>query len=254
MQTSLLRRTNRRVEVTKAGRLLLQEARDIIARADHAAVMARRIGSAHARKLRVGIGYCTDQFDIAALLGAFHDQHEDIQVGTRTMSVPAQVAALLDGQLDVGFVRPPVGDAALNSEIVISEPFVVALPLRHRFASRARLPLSALADEPFVLPPRDAVPMFHAAVLKACREAGFVPHAAHEVDPLHMVLEMVAAGAGVALVPASARKMPQHRVVYRALRPSPGNLETAIAWRREDTSATVAEFIDVARRSLRHPS
>ena len=252
VQTSLLRRTNRRVEVTEAGRLFLQEARDIIARADHAAVMARRMGSATARQLRVGIGYCTDQLNIAALLSTFHDHHQDIHVETRTMSVPAQIAALLDGQLDVGFVRPPVDDAALNSEIVISEPFVVALPPTHHFASRPRLQLSALANEPFVLPPRDAVPMFHDAVLRACREAGFVPHAPHEVDHLHMVLRMVAAGAGVALVPASARKVNQGRVIYRALRPSPDPLQTAIAWRREDTSATLAEFISVARRSLHH--
>jgi DNA-binding transcriptional LysR family regulator len=211
--------------VTEAGRLFLQEARDIIARADHAAVMARRMGSATARQLRVGMGFCTDQLDIAALL---------------------------DGQLDVGFVRPPVDDAALNSEIVISEPFVVALPATHHFASRPRLELSALANEPFVLPPRDAVPMFHEAVLRACREAGFVPHAPDEVDHLQMVLRMVAAGAGVALVPASARKDNQDRVIYRALRPSPAPLQTAVAWRREDASATLAEFISVARRSLHH--
>ena len=252
VRTSLLRRTNRRVELTEAGRLFLHDARDIIARADHATVMARRMGSANARRLRVGIGYCTDQSDIAALLGAFSDQHQDIQVETKTMSVPSQLAALLGGQLDVGFVRPPVGDPTLNSEIVISEPLVVALPPKHRLASRKRLPLSALANEPFILPPRDAVPVFHDAVLKACRGAGFVPHSPHEADHLHMVLGMVAAGAGVALVPAAARKINQGRVIYRALRPSPDNLETAIAWRRGDTSATLAEFISAARRTLGH--
>jgi DNA-binding transcriptional LysR family regulator len=168
------------------------------------------------------------------------------------MSVPAQIAALLDRQLDVGFVRPPVDDAALNSEIVISEPFVAALPPTHRFAARPRLQLSALASDPFVLPPRDAAPRFHEAVLRACREAGFVPHSPYEVDHLQMVLRLVAAGAGVALVPASARKVNQGRVIYRALRSAPDPLQTAIAWRRGDTSATLAEFISVARRVLHH--
>ena len=252
VQTSLLRRTNRRVELTDAGRLFLQEARDIIARADHATVMARRIGSANAGRLRVGIGYCTDQTDIAALLGAFHDQHPDIHVETKTLSVPFQLAALLDGQLDVGFVRPPVSDSALNSELVINEPLVAALPPKHRLASRRRFQLSALANEPFILPPRDAVPVFHDAVLKACRGAGFVPNAPHGADHLHMVLGMVAAGAGIALVPASASKFNQGGVVYRALRPSPDNLQTVVAWRRGDTSATLAEFISAARRTLNH--
>jgi len=179
-------------------------------------------------------------------------RRERVQVETRTMSVPAQIAALLDGQLDVGFVRPPVGDVALNSETVISEPFVLAPPPAHRFASRARLELSALAHESFVLRPRAALPVFHAAVLRACREAGFVTHAPQEVDHLHMVLRIVAAGAGGALIPASARRLNPGRVVYRALRPSPDNLETAIAWRREDTSAMVAKFISTARQTLSH--
>jgi DNA-binding transcriptional LysR family regulator len=252
VRTTLLERTNRRVALTDAGRLFLQEAIDIIARADHATVMARRMGRANTGRLRIGIGYCTDQTDIAALLGAFHDQHQDIQVETKTMSVPSQLAALLDGQLDVGFVRPPVRDSALNSEVVIREPLVVALPPKHRLASRARLQLSALANEPFILPPRDAVPVFHDAVLKACREAGFVPNAPHAADHLHMVIGLVATGAGVALVPAAASKIDQGRVVYRALRPSPDNLETLMAWRQGDTSATLAEFISAARRALSH--
>ena len=252
VQTILLRRTNRRVELTEAGHLFLQEARDIVARADHATVMARRLGSANARRLRVGVGYCTDQSDIAALLGAFHDQHQDVHLEAKTMSVPSQLAALINGQLDLGFVRPPVGDSALNSETVISEPLVVALPPKHRLASRTHLELSALANEPFILPPRDVVPVFHDAVLKACRGAGFIPHSPHEADYLYMILGMVAAGAGVALVPAAARKISRGHVVYRALRPSPDNLETAMAWRRGDTSATLAEFISTARRTLRH--
>ena len=85
----------------------------------------------------------------------------------------------------------------------------MALPPKHPFASRPRLELSALANEPFILPPRDAVPVFHEAVRRACHDAGFVPQASHEVDRLQMVLRMVAAGAGVALVPAAARKITQ---------------------------------------------
>jgi DNA-binding transcriptional LysR family regulator len=252
LQVGLLHRTKRRVQLTDAGRLFLQESRDIIARADRATVIARRMGSIDARRLRVGIGYCSDQSDIAALLGAFNALHRGIQVETKTMSVPAQLAALVDGQLDLAFVRPPVSDHSLMSEVVIREALVVALPPKHRFASRSRLPLSALANELFVLPPRDVVPVFHDAVLKACRAAGFIPHAPHEADHLHMVLGLVAAGAGVALVPASARKIQHDHVTYRALHPPPERLETALAWRRDDKSPALGEFITTARRVLIH--
>jgi LysR family transcriptional regulator, hca operon transcriptional activator len=137
LQVGPLHRTKRRVELTDAGRLFLQESRDIIARADRATVIARRMGSIDARRLRVGIGYCSDQSDIAALLGAFNAQHRGIQVETKTMSVPAQLAALVDGQLDIAFVRPPVSDHSLMSEVVIREALVVALLPKHRFASRS---------------------------------------------------------------------------------------------------------------------
>jgi DNA-binding transcriptional LysR family regulator len=94
------------------------------------------------------------------------------------------------------------------------------------------------------------VPVFHGVVLKACREAGLAPHAAHEVDQLNMVLRMVAAGEGVALVPEAARKAYQDGVVYRPPRSAPKKLETAIAWRQGDSSATLAAFISTARRTL----
>jgi DNA-binding transcriptional LysR family regulator len=173
-------------------------------------------------------------------------------VETKTLSIPAQLAALVDGQLDVGFVRPPVSDHALMSEVVIREALVLALPPKHRLASRSRLPLSALRNELFILPPRDVVPVFHDAVLKACRAAGFIPHAPHEADYLHMVLGLVAAGVGVALVPASASKIHHDRVRYRSLHPAPERLETALAWRRDDKSLALAEFITTARRVFVH--
>jgi DNA-binding transcriptional LysR family regulator len=249
LQTSLLRRTKRRVELTDAGRSFLEEARDIIARADRAAVIARRVGRADSQGLRVAVGFCMDQSDVAAAVGRYTARHRDVQVELKTMSVPSQLAALRDGRLDVGFVRPPVSDPTLRSEIVVREPFIVALPPNHRLAKKSRMPLSALANEPFVLPPRDVVPVFHDTVLRLCREAGFVPHAPHEADHLQMIVAMIAASAGVGLVPTAARKF-KHRVVYRSLHPSPDDLEIAMAWRQDDSSPTLAAFVNEARHAL----
>jgi DNA-binding transcriptional LysR family regulator len=250
LQTTLLRRTKRHVELTEAGRLFLNEARDIVARTDRAAVVARRVGSSDVPRLRVGVGYCMDQADIAAAVGLYNVKHPDVQVELKTMSVPAQIAALRDGRLDVGFVRPPITDPALRSEVIVREPLVVALPPTYRLVRRSRIPLPALANEPFVLPPRDAVPVFHDTVVRLCREAGFVPHAPHEADHLQMIIAMVASGAGVGLVPIGARKFAHHAVVYRPLHPAPDALETSIAWRRDEESQAVFTFAAEVRRTL----
>jgi DNA-binding transcriptional LysR family regulator len=250
LQTSLLRRTKRRVELTEAGRLFLDEARDILARADSAAMIARRVGRTDSKRLRVGVGYCMDQSDVATIVGRYNARHQDVRVELKTMSVPSQVAALREGQLDVAFVRPPITEPSVRSETVVREALVVALPPDHRLAARSRIGLAALAEEPFVLPPRDAVPVFHDAILRVCREAGFVPNAPHEADHLQMIVAMIAASAGVGLVPNTARKFKQHRVAYRPLRPPVADLEIAMAWRQDDSSSILAAFLTEARQAL----
>jgi DNA-binding transcriptional LysR family regulator len=251
LQTSLLRRTKRHVELTDAGRMFLEEAREVLARADRAALVARRIGSTEAPRLRIGVGHCMDHSDVAACIGDFNATHEDVHVELRTMSVPAQLAALSEGRLDVGFVRPPITDPGLASEVLIKEPLVVALPTDHPLTRRWSVPLRALANEPFVFVLRDAVPVFHDAVLRMCREAGFVPNAPHEVDQLQMMLAMVAAGSGVSLVPEGAQRVAKHRVVFRALQSFEHYIvETVVAWRRQDASATVKAFVELATQGL----
>jgi len=127
---------------------------------------------------------------------------------------------------------------------------VAALPARHRLLGKKKIALAGLANDAFLIVPRDAVPVFHDAVLRACREAGFVPHVLHEADQLQMLLGMVAAGHGVALVPAAARKTKARGVVFRALHPSAAVLQTAVAWRRDNLSPAVLDFLDIAREAF----
>jgi DNA-binding transcriptional LysR family regulator len=250
LQTTLLRRTKRRVELTGAGRKFLEDARDVLARADSAALTARRTGLGEAGRLRVAVGYCMDHVDVSKAVGVFNRRHESIRVEVQTMAVPLQFAALRDDRLDIGFVRPLATVAGAKYEVLSREPMVAAIPSNHPLARKAGIPLSNLANEPFVLPPQAIVPVYHEFVLKACREAGFVPNAPHEADHLHLMLGMVAAGSGVALVPASARRMTQFRLAFIGLRPPPPELEVAVAWRRDDSSDRVNDFLKTAREVL----
>ena len=249
LQTPLLRRTKRRVELTEAGRLFLEQARDILARTDRAAIIARRAAGGETARLRVGVGYCMDQLDIGKAISLFNQQHGTIRVELRMMAVPAQFDALQHDRLDIGFVRPPVSEPSLTSEILATEPLMVALRSDHRLRNRHSIELSSLANDRFILPARDTVPAYHDIVVNVCREAGFVPNAPHEVDQLLMALGMVTAGSGVALVPAFARTIRPARVVLVPLR-ARKNLEMAVALRRDDMSSTTTEFVKIARRAF----
>jgi DNA-binding transcriptional LysR family regulator len=133
---------------------------------------------------------------------------------------------------------------------VMSEEIVLAVVRRHRLAAKPGVLLSALADEVFILPPRETVPVYHDIVLKMCREAGFVPEAAHEADVLPIILSMVADGTGVALIPLSARKLNMRGVALVPLRPALPSLAVSLAGRREKPSPVLTEFVNVARRVL----
>ena len=250
LRTSLLHRTKRRVELTAAGRLFLQEAREIVARADRAAMIARRAGYGKEGRLRIAVGYCMDQSRVSEVVSAYNRREPGTRVEVQTLAVPMQFEALRSQTIDVGFVRPPIPDSGLAGETLLSEALVAALPLKHRAAGRTSIPLSDLANDAFVLPPRALVPVYHDIVLKACRDAGFVPHAPHETDHLNMVVAMVAGGSGVALVPAFARRLKPRRVAFVSLRP-PATLDLSIAWRRENGSRVVSAFLDLARELLR---
>src|SRR5438477_119679 len=108
LQTTLLRRTKRRVDLTEAGRLFLEQARDILARADRAAVIARRSSQGETGRLRVGVGCCMNQLEVGKVVSLFNQRHRSIRVELSTMAVPAQFEALQHARLDVGLVRPPI--------------------------------------------------------------------------------------------------------------------------------------------------
>jgi len=249
LQTRLLERTRRQVELTDAGRLFLEEARQVLAAADHAALVARRGANRDTPRIRVAAGYCMDHSLIINAIRQFNRRHANVRVEVQTMAAQQQLAAFVDNRLDIGFIRSASVKPPLVATKLISEPLVVALPRQHRLAKSQRaVQLDALSREIFVLVSRDTVPVFHELVLRVCRDAGFVPDAQHEVDHLQLLLRLVAAGAGISLVPEFAKRSRMSGVAFRTLAPTPARhqlLETAIA-HRSDASRAVVEFVEIA--------
>jgi DNA-binding transcriptional LysR family regulator len=243
----LLERTKRRVQLTEMGRLLLPHAREILAQADRAAVLARGVKPAKAGRLRVGIALWVDPIPAIEAVRRLHDVNPGISVELRRLPVPLQLAALREERLDVGLVRPPVEEPTLESQTLAAEPFVVALSASHRLASRRRVPMMALADEAHVLPPRETMPILYDLALKACRDGGFIPRVRGEADHPEAALGLVAAGIGAALVPAWLRRLRAPGIVFRPLTISPRVLQTVAAWRREAGSPLVGVFLRILR-------
>jgi DNA-binding transcriptional LysR family regulator len=248
----LLYRTTRSVELSPAGEVLLERAREILAAVDSAIDDARRAARGEYGRLAIGFTGSSTYEMLPSLAAALRHELPGVMLDLRgELLTPAQVAQLIDGTLDLGLLRPPVHERGLTTEVLRSEPLIVVLPDSHPLAALESVPVERLKDEPFITYPSHFRSVLHDAVEDACAAHGFTPRAAHEVGETATLVSFVAAGLGVSLVPASVRHMTVHGAVYRPLAQDATRVELAAAWRRDDDRPVLRQALEVIRRDLR---
>jgi len=250
----LFARTRRQVELTHAGAAFREEAAAILARADEARRLAQAADRGQVGRLVIGFMSASTYTLMPPVLRDFAAGHPRVRLDLRELTLPQQFAALRRGDIDVGFVRPPVADAELDSEVLLEEPLLVVLPGGHPLAAQQRIALAQLAGEPFVMFQRAPGLVLHDLVLGWCLQQGMAPRVVQEASQTHAVVGLVSAGIGVALVPASARDMRPRDVEFRPLRARSPKVGTALAWRRGDASPVLRSFLATARRVARGPA
>lgn len=251
LRVPLFYRTKRRVELTDAGRVLLGEAKAILARAEQAAGIAQRASRGEIGQLFVGCALWADFTSGSSIIRTFARRHPNVAVELRDLTSPEQVSALEGGHIDVGILRPPVQSQALMTERLLSEKLVVAFPSGHQFEHYERVPWGALANQPYILSSRRRTPAFDVLVARACHDAGVMLTVKYEVEHPQTILAIVEAGLGISLVPASSASLNRPGIAYRHLRPAGPSLETLIAWRRGTERPLVEAFVTVAKEIAR---
>jgi len=246
----LLTRSTRRVELTPAGARYLTRARSILAGVEAAGDEAVRVADGRIGRVVIGFTGSATYELLPSLSRRLRQQSPGIELDLRgELLTPRQVDGLSDGNLDIGFLRPPVRSSEIEVHTLRREPLVVVLPETHPQASQARITLADLADEPFISYPSRHRSVVHDAVLDACQSAGFTPRAT-EVAETSTLVSFVAAGLGVALVPASVQHLRITGAVYRPLAGSSPTVELAVATRRGETSPAVRRVLELAERLL----
>jgi DNA-binding transcriptional LysR family regulator len=237
----LLERTTRKVELTPAGVRYLDRARAILARVDDAGDEAVRIAEGAVGRVAVGFTGSATYELLPSLARALRHDLPGIELDLRgEMLTPTQVDALLDGSLDLGFLRPPVRNCDLEVTVLRREPLVAVLPESHHLARGDHVRLSDLRDEPFISYPSHQRSVVYESVFDACERAGFTPTRVQEVRETSTLVSFVAAGIGVALVPASVQHLGITGATYRRLAGTTGEVQLAIAQRRGDDDPTLA--------------
>lgn len=178
----LLKGTKRKVELTEAGQVFLERARDTLAQAETAAEDARRAALGQTgRWVLAFVGLATYSV-LPDILSAYRKSYPGVELVLHELTSMEQIKRLREGAIQAGFVRPPVDDESLCSETVEREPVVVILPEGHPLADRDAVRLEDLASEPFVMVPRSREPNLYDLYISMCRQAGFSLHIAQEAN------------------------------------------------------------------------
>lgn len=249
----LVDRSKRRIRLTHAGRLFLEEARRTLEQAERSVRTAVRADQGEIGRLSMGfLGSAT--YDVLPkILRAFRQRYPNVQLALETMSTSQQVQAFRDGRIQVGFLRPPMDDS-LSVRVVLRESLVAMLPADHRFAGRESVSLLELSEDDFILWPRAAAPRTRDEIVSLCREAGFSPSIVQESPELQTIVGLVTAGIGVSLLIGTPEHMLGHSsVVYRMIDAPEAVFELALARKKDERSPIVHAFLEIAEQVIPPP-
>ncbi|MBG7113197.1 LysR family transcriptional regulator [Pseudomonas aeruginosa] len=247
----LFERTNRRVELTDAGRLFLDESRQVLAQVHKAVLLARRAHLGELGELKIGFTSSAPfTSTIPSSIHAFRKAYPDVHLDLQEMSSRQVLKALLEESLQVGVIRPLALPDAVHWVELFREPLVAVLRADHPLAAGSEdgLAIAALAEEPFVFFPRSYGTGLYDQVIALTRQAGFSPRIAQEASEAMTIIGLVSAGLGVSILPASFRRTRVDGVVYRTLSDPEATTAVWLVRRQNEGSPLALSFIDLVTR------
>ncbi len=240
----LLERGRAGVSLTPPGRALADELDSLLPRFPQAFERVQATGRGEAGHLRVGFVTPAEYSFLPECLREFRTLAPGVRLTLREMTTDAQAESLADGSLDAGFVLPPLPRGGLQWAPVFRDTLVAALPASHPLAAKRRIKAVDLAGSPLVIFPREKATGLHDDILGWFAAMGATPQIGQEAIQMQTILSLVAAGLGVAVVPASLRNLGRVGVEYRALAGDVPVVEIGLAWRAPAHGAALARFLD----------
>jgi DNA-binding transcriptional LysR family regulator len=217
----LFERTSRKVLLTTAGRLFLDEAKATLAQADHAVSVTRRAASGEIGELTVGLSASTLYVPMVSdAISVFRASHPDVHLVFTELSIAAQRDSVASGALDIGFVRSrnmPFLPDDVAAAWLVTDRMYVAMPKGHRLSQTIDpIRIAALADEPMVHYPYDREG-FLDDLHHLFGNAGLRPKLVLESNEMSTLLGLVAAGLGITVLPGSLRRLEVDTLHYREI-------------------------------------
>jgi DNA-binding transcriptional LysR family regulator len=242
----LLDRTKQRVSLTAEGQSFLVDAKRVLELSEEIVESVRHFSRHELAPLN--IGYVANLFYdlLPVTLASFQRLFPTVPINLFDMSCGDQFRALQDGKIDLGFVglREPIEERALQFRPIASYETVAAVAKNNPLATKSVINLKELKPIFFIGMSESSYPGYRRWLTRTCRKVGFSPKVLQDADIERTVIQSVAAGLGVALLPDQVKKLPHDSVVFRELNP-PVKTESCIAWKTDNPSVALKAYVNI---------
>ena len=244
----LLNRTNRRVELTEAGRVFLDGCRRSMASLEKAAAEARKAGVGEIGHFTVGYTDFAISGVLPHILEKFRRHYPGVTVDLLHRFTTQQYDDLDKRMIDFGFMTGPAAAPGLAHMTVQRDRFVVVLSEKHPLAEREEIPLPMLAREPFVVGIASAWKHYHRHVDALCQSAGFTPRVVQEAFNSEGIFGLIAANMGLTIHVECVRNYYRTGLAIRPLEDVDACVPTEMAWFPANTTPVMERFIEFVQR------
>lgn len=241
----LFERTNRSVALTAAGRSFYTEVKEPLLKLQRAGAAARRAAAGETARLEIGFVSSLLGSELAEVFRGYREKHPAVQLTLHDLIPAEQIRAIAEGRMDGGFVglaptqrTPGIAFAPWKREAVL-----LFVPQGHPLAKRDSVSLKAIAREPMIAISAEAAPAFASRIQALCRAAGFRPNIVQQARRAQAVAAMVAAGSGVAILPASVQAVASRAVAAIRLRERDATFTYVFAHRAGPMPAALKNFV-----------
>lgn len=243
----LFKRTSRQVELTAAGRHFREQAAHIIEALNEAVRSTQAAERGERGVLRVSFTMSAAWSVLPSLIKFYSDAYPDTDLQLSEVLPRELNDALISGSADVGIAFPWQRPPGLEYMPVHAEPLCAVLPAGHRLARSREIDVGALASDPFISVPAATAPALHELVIGCCRDHGFEPIIRLETHLQQTIVNLVAEGFGVSLVPQSMSKMRLPGAVFRPVSET-RIVEQGVIWAASNDNPCLVCFINCARQ------
>jgi DNA-binding transcriptional LysR family regulator len=231
LKVQLFERSRRGAQLTPVGAAILPAVRKFADQLERLELAVREAVAGKSGVLTIGAISSAMVDVLPPLIERLKADYPQLTVSVREIDSVEAIPALEAGDIDLAFARleGELG-ATVRSLPLKQDRLMVAMPKMHALAASARVRLAALAEEEFVMFSRQVSPVYFDSLVASCRSNGFSPRIVHEVRSVASQVAFVGCGQGIALVPASLKKLAPENVVFRPLKENLSVVTTAMAW------------------------